>query len=61
MADPVVVCDCSIASTRELSRAITAAKVEIDWNWVTINENAPTSNEKAMADWVITPNAMFRL
>ena len=58
MADSVVVCDCSTAVERELSRATTAAKVEIDWNCVMINENAPTSSEKAMADWVITPNSM---
>ena len=52
MADPMDVCECSIASTIEPSRASAAAKFEIDWNWVTINENAATSVENAMAELV---------
>ena len=31
----------SVACVSELSRATTAANDEIDWNWVTISENAP--------------------
>jgi len=41
----------------EWSRALTAAKAESDWKCVTIRENAATAVEKAMADWVITPNS----
>ena len=33
-----------------LRRPTTAAKVEMDWNCVTISENAATRVEKAMAD-----------
>ena len=39
------------------SRAMTAANDEIDWNWLTISENAPRSWAKAIADWVTTPNS----
>ena len=53
----VTACACSIASASEPSRAITAVNEEIDWNCVTINENAPSSWEKAMADWVMAPNS----
>ena len=42
---------------RLLSRASTAAYEEIDWNWVTISENAPSRCENAIADCVITPNS----
>ena len=38
-------------------RAVTAVKAEIDWNWVTMSENAPSRVAKAMVDWVITPNS----
>jgi hypothetical protein len=41
----------------ELSLASTAAKLEMDWNWVTTKENAATAVEKAAADYVITPNS----
>lgn len=58
MGDPVVVSDCSKASTSELSLETTAAKFDSDWNWVMIRENAPTRYAKAMADWVITPNSI---
>src|ERR1700733_5520302 len=49
-ADTEAVCECSIASVIELRRPTTAAKVEMDWNCVTISENAATRVEKAMAD-----------
>lgn len=53
----VGVCTWSRASAIAWSRALTAAKAESDWNWVIIKENAAIAVEKAMADWVITPNS----
>ena len=47
----------SNASSSEPSRETTAAYVESDWNWVTMNEKAATSVVNAIADWVITPNS----
>jgi hypothetical protein len=44
--------------TSELSRAATAAKFEMGWYWVTTRENAATTVENAIADWVITPNSI---
>ena len=49
----------STPSPSALSRATTAAYDEIDWNWVTISENAPSRCENAIADWVITPNSAW--
>jgi len=37
----------------------TAAYDEIDWNWVTISENAPIRCENAIAACVITPNSTW--
>ena len=48
------------ASDNLFSRAITAAYDEIDWNCVTISENAPSRCENAIADCVITPNSTRR-
>ena len=50
--------DLWIASLSRCSLAVTAVNDEIDWNWVTISENAPNSVPKAMVDWVITPNSI---
>ena len=36
---------------------MTAANEEMDWNWLTISENAPSSWAKAIADCVMTPNS----
>ena len=36
---------------------MTAVNEEMDWNWVMISENAPSSCENAIADWVMTPNS----
>jgi len=47
----------SSASASDPRRAITAANEEIDWNWVTTSERAPSKAEKAIADCVITPNS----
>ena len=37
---------------------MTAVKVEMDWNCVTIREKAPNNVANAMVDWVITPNSL---
>ena len=46
-------------SERLRSRVSTAAYDEIDWNCVTISENAPIRCENAIADCVITPNSTW--
>ena len=52
-------CAGSTASAIELSLAMTAARAESDWNWVTMREKAATDVANAPADWVITPNSIL--